>query len=94
MVSLEKSSSLLYLGIVFAPVALLMQYEEIDDAIELANGTRYGLGASVFGPDQEECMKVARRLECGMVSINDFGVFYVSLRIRNIVHLLTPLQLK
>ena len=79
MVSLEKSSSLLYLGIVFAPVALLMQYEEIDDAIELANGTRYGLGASVFGPDQEECMKVARRLECGMVSINDFGVFYVSL---------------
>lgn len=55
-----------------------MPYETIDEAIEIANGTRYGLGASVFGPDQEECVKVAQRLECGMVSVNDFGVFYVS----------------
>jgi acyl-CoA reductase-like NAD-dependent aldehyde dehydrogenase len=55
-----------------------MPYETIDEAIEIANGTDYGLGASVFGPDQEECVKVAKELECGMVSINDFGVFYVS----------------
>jgi hypothetical protein len=47
-------------------------------AIELANGTRYGLGASVFGPSQDLCVKVAKQLECGMVSVNDFGVFYVS----------------
>lgn len=65
-------------SIVFAPVALIMKYETIEEAIAIANGTRYGLGASVFGPDQEQCVKVARRLECGMVSINDFGVFYVS----------------
>lgn len=63
---------------VFAPVALLMKYESIEEAIEIANGTRYGLGASVFGPDEYLCMKVAKRLECGMVSINDFGVTYVS----------------
>ncbi|KAL5534092.1 hypothetical protein ACEPAG_553 [Sanghuangporus baumii] len=62
----------------FAPVALLMTYDTIEDAIEIANSTRYGLGASVFGPDQEECMRVAKRLECGMVSINDFGVFYLN----------------
>ena len=62
----------------FAPVAVLMQYEEIEDAIELANNTKYGLGASVFGYDQEQCIEVAKRLECGMVSVNDFGVFYVS----------------
>ncbi|KAL5518794.1 MSC7 [Sanghuangporus vaninii] len=60
----------------FAPVALLMTYGTIEDAIGIANSTRYGLGASVFGPDQEECLRVAKRLECGMVSINDFGVFY------------------
>ena len=35
---------------VFAPIALLMPYETVEEAIELANGTRYGLGASVFGP--------------------------------------------
>lgn len=62
----------------FAPVALIIKYETLEEAIAIANGTRYGLGASVFGPDQEQCVKVARQLECGMVSINDFGVFYVS----------------
>ena len=61
----------------FAPVALIMKYDSIQEAIDIANGTRYGLGASVFGPDQSLAVKVARRLECGMVAINDFGVFYV-----------------
>jgi hypothetical protein len=63
---------------VFAPIAVLMPYETVEEAIEIANGTRYGLGASVFGPDQKQALKVAKQLECGMVSINDFGVFYVS----------------
>jgi acyl-CoA reductase-like NAD-dependent aldehyde dehydrogenase len=54
-----------------------MPYESIEEAVEIANGTEYGLGASVFGPDQDLCLKVAKQLECGMVSVNDFGVFYV-----------------
>ncbi|TFK72146.1 ALDH-like protein [Pluteus cervinus] len=62
----------------FAPIATLMPYENIDQAIEIANGTKYGLGASVFGPDQKLCVEVAKELECGMVSVNDFGVFYVN----------------
>jgi acyl-CoA reductase-like NAD-dependent aldehyde dehydrogenase len=62
---------------VFAPVALILTYETVQEAIEIANGTRYGLGASVFGPHQDECIKVAQRLECGMVAINDFGSFYL-----------------
>ena len=56
-----------------------MKYETLEEAISIANSTRYGLGASVFGPDQEQCVeKVAKHLQCGMVSINDFAVFYVS----------------
>jgi len=62
----------------FAPVAVLMPYATIEEAIDIANDTRYGLGASVFGPDQDECLKVAKLLECGMVSINDFGTFYMN----------------
>lgn len=62
----------------FAPIAVLMPYESIEEAVEIANGTEYGLGASVFGPDQDLCLKVAKQLECGMVSVNDFGVFYVN----------------
>lgn len=65
------------LGIVFAPIALVLPYDTIEEAIEIANGSRYALGASVFGPDKYECLDVAKKLECGMVSINDFGVFYV-----------------
>jgi acyl-CoA reductase-like NAD-dependent aldehyde dehydrogenase len=64
---------------VFAPIITVIPYDTVEDAISIANGTRYGLGASVFGPKQHECVAVARSLECGMVSVNDFGVFYVSL---------------
>lgn len=64
---------------VFAPIAPIIRYDNLDEAIDIANNTKYGLGASVFGPDQEKCVeKVAKHLHCGMVSINDFGVFYVS----------------
>lgn len=66
------------LCIVFAPIALVIPYDTIEEAIEIANETRYALGASVFGPDKYECLDVAKHLECGMVSINDFGSFYVS----------------
>lgn len=55
-----------------------MRYQTIDEAIDIANGTRYGLGASVFGPTQSQCIAVAKNLECGMVSVNDFGVFYLN----------------
>jgi len=63
---------------VFAPIALLIPYDKIEEAVNIANSTKYGLGASVWGPDQDLCMKVAKNLECGMVSINDFGVFYIN----------------
>ncbi|KAF7322608.1 Aldedh domain-containing protein [Mycena chlorophos] len=62
----------------FAPVATLIPYDTVEEAIEIANGTRYGLGASVFGPSQDQCLEVAKRLECGMVSVNDFAVFYLN----------------
>ena len=71
------------LDIVFAPIALVIPYDTIEEAIEIANDSRYALGASVFGPDKYECLDVAKKLECGMVSINDFGVFYV--RVREVV---------
>ncbi|KAF8506648.1 Aldedh-domain-containing protein [Russula emetica] len=62
----------------FAPIALVMPYDTIEDAIEIVNESRFALGASVFGPEKYECLHVAKRLHCGMVSINDFGVFYLN----------------
>ncbi|CAD6888351.1 unnamed protein product [Tilletia controversa] len=63
---------------VFAPIMLVMPFDTIDEAIEIANSTRYGLGSSVFGAKREECQYVAKRLKSGMVNINDFGVSYLA----------------
>ncbi len=53
----------------FGPVVTVETVASADEAVARANATRYGLGASVFGPD-EEAAAVARRLEAGMVGIN------------------------
>ncbi|KAG8934944.1 Meiotic Sister-Chromatid recombination aldehyde dehydrogenase [Tulasnella sp. 418] len=63
---------------VFAPIMLVIPYDDVQEAVAIANGSRYGLGASVFGRSQSEAVIVAHQLECGMVSINDFGVFYLN----------------
>lgn len=62
----------------FAPVFLIMPYKEVSDAIRLANGTRMGLGASVFGNNAEQVRYVQHRIESGMCNLNDFAVSYLN----------------
>ncbi|MFV0375162.1 aldehyde dehydrogenase family protein [Microbacterium sp.] len=57
----------------FGPALPLVRYSDVETALELANGTDQGLGASVWGPDEEEAMRVADRLEAGTVWINRHG---------------------
>ena len=54
----------------FGPVIPVTVYDEIDEAIRLANDSIYGLSAAVIG-DPVEAEKVAAQLEAGAVSIND-----------------------
>jgi succinate-semialdehyde dehydrogenase/glutarate-semialdehyde dehydrogenase len=54
----------------FGPVAAFYAVEDEAAAIELANATRFGLGASVFTADEERGRQVAARIESGMVFIN------------------------
>lgn len=54
----------------FGPLMPVMPFSTVEQAIELANDTIYGLSAAVFGRDQE-ALAVARRLQAGAVSIND-----------------------
>lgn len=56
---------------VFAPIFLIMTYDTEREAVAIANATRFGLGASVFGPRRDSCRAVARALKCGMVNINE-----------------------
>jgi len=55
----------------FGPVIPVMPYKDVDEAIKRANDTKYGLSASVIGPDIEEAVAVGRRINAGAISIND-----------------------
>jgi acyl-CoA reductase-like NAD-dependent aldehyde dehydrogenase len=57
----------------FGPVIPVMTYGDLDEAVRLANDSRYGLSAVVIG-DEAEAIAVASRLEVGSVSINDSGL--------------------
>lgn len=59
-----------YFEEIFGPVFVLYTYNDVDEAIELANATTFGLGGTVFGTDIEKAKNVARRLDTGMVYIN------------------------
>jgi aldehyde dehydrogenase (NAD+)/betaine-aldehyde dehydrogenase len=56
----------------FGPVGVVIPYDTVDDAVRLANATRYGLNATVWGPT-DEAMRVARRIRSGTVAINGGG---------------------
>ena len=54
----------------FGPVACVTRVKSADEAVERANHTRFGLGAVVFGGDEEKTHAVARRLTAGMIGVN------------------------
>jgi succinate-semialdehyde dehydrogenase/glutarate-semialdehyde dehydrogenase len=54
---------------IFGPVTAVVRFDDVDEAVRMANDTIYGLMAYVFG-EEREAMAVARRLEAGMVAVN------------------------
>lgn len=63
---------------VFGPILTMIKAKNVDDAIELANSTEYGLGNSIFGRNFTQLSYLADRLESGNVAINDFATYYVA----------------
>jgi benzaldehyde dehydrogenase (NAD) len=55
---------------IFGPVAVIVSFKDESEAIRLANGTGYGLTASVFG-ELQRARKVGEQIETGMLHIND-----------------------
>jgi acyl-CoA reductase-like NAD-dependent aldehyde dehydrogenase len=60
---------------VFGPVCTVTPYGSLDEAIELANGTRYGLQAGIFTANVKTALEAARRLEFGGVTVNEAPTF-------------------
>ncbi|MCF8198808.1 MAG: aldehyde dehydrogenase [Sulfuritalea sp.] len=54
----------------FGPVAAVLRFSSIDEALALANDTEYGLSAAVFGKDAMRALSVAKRIESGICHVN------------------------
>jgi succinate-semialdehyde dehydrogenase len=57
---------------IFGPVLPIATFEDADEAIAIANSTRYGLAAYVWTNDLRAAMRTAERLEFGMVGVNEW----------------------
>jgi aldehyde dehydrogenase (NAD+) len=55
---------------VFGPVQCVMPYRDVDEAIEIANDSRYGLSGSVYSADTGRAIALAKRMRTGQVTIN------------------------
>ncbi|HET8566147.1 MAG TPA: aldehyde dehydrogenase family protein [Solirubrobacterales bacterium] len=62
----------------FGPVVGVMKVRDAEEAVQLANDTRYGLSGSVFG-ERERAERVARQVECGAINVNDVLVNYFAM---------------
>lgn len=58
---------------IFGPVMSVITYNDVDEAIKIANDTKYGLAGYVIGNDKDTLHKVARSIEAGTVEINEAG---------------------
>ncbi|PTE42934.1 aldehyde dehydrogenase family protein [Staphylococcus equorum] len=58
---------------IFGPVMSIITYNDLDEAIKIANDTKYGLAGYVYGKDKDTLHKVARSIEAGTVEINEAG---------------------
>ncbi|WP_236787768.1 aldehyde dehydrogenase family protein [Amycolatopsis sp. GM8] len=55
---------------IFGPVLSVITYADVDEAVAIANDSKYGLGGAVFGNDTEEALAVAERIVTGTVQVN------------------------
>lgn len=58
----------------FGPVAVLIPFETDDEAVALANASEYGLSGAVHTRDLDRGLRVARRIDTGMIHVNDASI--------------------
>jgi betaine-aldehyde dehydrogenase len=58
---------------IFGPVVTVLGYDDDDEAVRLADATRYGLGGAVFSSDPARALGIARRVQTGTIGINKYS---------------------
>lgn len=58
---------------IFGPVVTIQQYETVDEAVEIANSTPFGLGGIVFSSDEDLAFSIAEQIDSGSVGVNFFA---------------------
>src|SRR6202023_4123774 len=57
---------------IFGPVLAVIPYDNVDDAVTIANDSEFGLGGSVWSRDIERANDVAKRVQTGSIGINHY----------------------
>ncbi len=63
---------------VFGPVATIITARTTEEAVEIANNTRYGLGASIWTQNLDDIMNLMQKIEAGMIWINEINTAYTN----------------
>ena len=58
---------------IFGPVQVVIPFRDEAEAVAIANGTAFGLVAGVWTGDGSRALRLARKLQCGQVFINNYG---------------------
>lgn len=59
---------------IFGPVLTVIPYDSLDEAVDIANGTEYGLSGAVFAKDDKTASDIARRIQTGQIGINSWAM--------------------
>jgi aldehyde dehydrogenase (NAD+) len=63
---------------IFGPVLAVIPYDDVDDAVRIANDSEFGLAGSVWTADEEQGMDVARRVRTGTYGVNQYTMDFVA----------------
>jgi len=61
---------------IFGPVLSVIPYDDVEDAVRIANDSQYGLSGSVWGADVDEATAIAKRVRTGTINVNHFAMAF------------------
>ena len=57
---------------IFGPVLSVIKFKDLDEAVNIANNSEYGLFGGVFSADQKTCYEITNRVEVGHMTVNNY----------------------